>query len=79
MSKKSANRSKLVNLGKRIQELRIQNSISQEKLADLAGVHRTYVGMIERGEKNMTIRSVEKIATALGVTLSELFDGFENG
>lgn len=79
MKDNSADRAKLKNLGKRIKEMRSERSISQEELAELAGVHRTYVGMIERGEKNVTILSAQKIATALGVSISELFKGYENG
>ena len=47
-------------------------NISQEELADRAGVHRTYVGMLERAEKNVTVLSLEKIATALNVPIEEL-------
>jgi len=70
---------KLLNLGKRIKKMRAERSISQEKFADLAGVHRTYVGMIERGEKNITVISASKIASALGITVSALFEGYEDG
>ena len=46
--------------------------MSQEQLAELAGVHRTYIGMIERAEKNITLLSIAKIASALNVNISEL-------
>jgi transcriptional regulator with XRE-family HTH domain len=46
--------------------------LSQEQLADLAGVHRTYIGMLERGEKNVTIYNIERIAGALGVEAAAL-------
>ncbi|QWE98147.1 helix-turn-helix domain-containing protein [Cupriavidus sp. EM10] len=46
--------------------------LSQEELAELAGVHRTYVGMLERGEKNVTIYNIERIADALGVEPASL-------
>ncbi|MFT4178759.1 MAG: helix-turn-helix transcriptional regulator [Thermomonas sp.] len=46
--------------------------LSQEQLAERAGVHRTYVGMLERGEKNVTIYNIERIATALNVEPAEL-------
>jgi transcriptional regulator with XRE-family HTH domain len=46
---------------------RLALGFSQEELAEAAGVHRTYVGMLERGEKNVTIYNIERIATALGV------------
>lgn len=79
MKKNLADRAKLKNLGSRIRRMRTEKSISQEELADRAGVHRTYVGMIERGEKNITVLSAEKIAAALGVSISELFEGYEDG
>lgn len=79
MRKNTADRAKLQNLGKRIRTMRRERSISQEELADLAGVHRTYVGMIERGEKNVTVISAAKIAAALGVSVSDLFEGYEDG
>ena len=59
---------------KRLRELRDQRGISQEKLGSLAGVHRTYIGMLERGEKNITLGNMEKIAKALGVRLRDLID-----
>lgn len=46
--------------------------ISQEKLAELAGLHRTYISSVERGERNVTIETVEKLAKALKVTMAEL-------
>lgn len=45
---------------------------TQEKLAEIAGLHRTYIGSVERGERNITLLNAEKIACALGVLLSEL-------
>jgi len=48
--------------------------LSQEKLAELSGCHPTYIGQIERGEKNATIESIEKIASALNISLSKLFE-----
>ena len=63
----------LLAFGQRVQELRKEKKLSQEQLADLAGVHRTYVGMIERAEKNITLCNIEKIAKALKVEIKELF------
>lgn len=63
----------LLAFGQRVQELRKENSLSQEQLADLAGVHRTYIGMIERAEKNITLCNIEKIAKALKVDIKDLF------
>ncbi|MBR2634992.1 MAG: helix-turn-helix transcriptional regulator [Clostridia bacterium] len=63
-------------LGQRIRNYRIKAGLSQEKLAELSGCHPTYVGQIERGEKNATIESIEKIAGALKLPLSTLFEKF---
>ena len=61
-------------IGQRIRNYRTQKGLSQEKLAELAGCHPTYIGQLERGEKNATLESVEKIASAMDISLSELFD-----
>ena len=61
-------------LGQRIRNYRMSQGLSQEKLAELAKCHPTYIGQLERGEKNATIESVEKIATALHISLSTLFE-----
>ncbi len=61
-------------LGQRIRNYRNEQGLSQEKLAELAGCHPTYIGQIERGEKNATIESIAKIASALHVSLSKLFE-----
>ena len=50
-----------------VRKLRLDLGISQEELAERAGVHRTYVGMLERSEKNVTIYNIERIAKALEV------------
>ena len=63
----------LLSFGKRVQELRKTKGISQEELASFAGVHRTYIGMIERAEKNITLCNIEKIANALNISISDLF------
>lgn len=60
-------------LGLRIKNLRTHEGYSQEQFASLVGVHRTYMGAVERGEKNITIITAKKIALALGISLSELF------
>jgi transcriptional regulator with XRE-family HTH domain len=59
--------------GERIRDLRLAKGLSQEELAFRAGVHRTYLGGIERGERNPALKNIALIADALGVTLSELF------
>lgn len=62
-----------VKFGKKVREERLKLSLSQEALAEKAGVHRTYIGMIERAEKNITLENIEKIAKALGMSLKDLF------
>jgi len=59
--------------GKKVQGLRQKRGISQEKLAHEVGVHRTYLGFVERGERNPTLTKIEKIAKALGVSIQDLF------
>ena len=61
-------------VGKRIKYLRNQLGVSQEELADKAGIDRTYITSVECGKRNISIVNIEKIANALGVTLSKLFD-----
>ena len=61
-------------IGQRIRNYRTAAGLSQEKLAELSGCHPTYIGQLERGEKNATIESVERIASALGISLSKLFE-----
>ena len=64
----------LENFGRRVKEERIKQNLSQEELAAKAGVHRTYIGMIERAEKNITLLNIEKIAKGLGVNISKLLE-----
>lgn len=64
----------LVRFGQRLKYLRAINNISQEELAFRAGVHRTYIGMIERAEKNITLLSLYKIAGAFNINLKDLID-----
>ena len=61
-------------VGQRIRSYRIQRGLSQEKLAELCGCHPTYIGQLERGEKNATLESVDKIVSALNISLSKLFE-----
>jgi transcriptional regulator with XRE-family HTH domain len=61
--------------GQRVREERLKQGLSQEALAEKAGVHRTYVGMIERAEKNITLLNIEKIAKALDVEIGTLLKG----
>lgn len=64
-------------LGTRIRELRRKRGFSQESFADHCGLHRTYMGGIERGEHNLTIQTALTIARGLGISLSKLMSGIE--
>ena len=57
----------VVTFAENVRRLRRESGMSQEELADRAGLHRTYIGMLERAEKNVTIYNIEKLAIALGV------------
>jgi transcriptional regulator with XRE-family HTH domain len=59
-------------VAKNIRALRVKNNLSQEGLADLCRLHRTYVGSVERGERNISIDNIERIAAALGVAVTDL-------
>ena len=61
--------------GERLRAERIARKLSQEALADVLGVHRTYIGGLERGERNVTLRTVERLAQRLGVEPLDLIDG----
>lgn len=60
--------------GKRVRSTRIECGLSQEKLAHTCELDRTYVGGVERGERNISLVNIHKIATALGVSPKELFE-----
>ena len=64
-----------VRLGGRVRNIRKSRGWSQEELADACNLHRTYIGGIERVERNVSVRNVEKIAVALGVAIGKLFEG----
>jgi len=61
--------------GKAVRNRRQKLGVSQEEFADVCGLDRTYIGGIERGERNVSLVNIEKIARALRVSLSELFRG----
>jgi transcriptional regulator with XRE-family HTH domain len=61
-----------VKLGEKIKKIRKEKELSQEQLATKSKLHRTYISDIERGDRNVSIRNIEKIAKALGVTISDL-------
>ena len=60
--------------GQRIRALRTDEGLSQEALADRAGLHRTYVGSVERGERNIALDNIHALAAALGVSPARLVD-----
>ncbi len=64
----------LIFLGKKIRQEREKMGVSQEQFGKLAKVHRTYVGMIERGEKNITLYNLKRFADALGLPVRDLID-----
>ena len=63
----------LLRFGQRVQMLRTDKHLSQEQLAEAAGLHRTYIGMVERAERNISLKNIAKIARALRVDMKELF------
>ncbi len=58
--------------GTGLRKIRIAKGLSQERLADLAGLHRTYISSVERGERNVTLQTVETLAKVLEVSMSKL-------
>ena len=63
--------------GETVRRLRLERGYSQERFAEMCGLHRTYIGSIERGEKVVTIVTAEKLARALGLSLTGLFAELE--
>ena len=61
--------------GSNIRQIRKRAGLSQEELADRSGLHRTYIGGIERGERNPSLENIVALAVGLGCSLEELFDG----
>lgn len=59
--------------GRRVRELRKSRGLSQEELGEKANLHYTYIGGVERGERNLSLSCIEKIAKGLGVDIGELF------
>jgi transcriptional regulator with XRE-family HTH domain len=68
----------LVKFGERVRIIRKEKGLSQEQLSFKADLHRTYIGMIERAEKNITLINIEKIANALDININDLMT-FQNG
>jgi transcriptional regulator with XRE-family HTH domain len=57
-----------------LREFRLRKGYSQEKLAEIAKLHRNYIGMVERGERNITLLNIKKLARALDIEVSELLE-----
>lgn len=66
-----------VQIGKRIRVLRKTKALTQEELADNSGLHRSHMGQVERGESNLTVLTLHKIGSALGLSLSDMLRGIE--
>jgi len=64
--------------GKRVREMREKKQISQEKFALLISMDRTYYSSVENGKRNISLKNINKIATGLDISLSELFEGVES-
>jgi transcriptional regulator with XRE-family HTH domain len=62
-------------VGKRVRRLRKKKELSQEEFADLCGIHRGHMGQIERGEKNLTLSTLQKLGKGLKVSVSSLLRG----
>ena len=82
MSSKTADQREKISIrdviAQNIRDLRRNLGISQEDLADNAGLHRTYIGSVERGERNISLENILKISRALNTKAADLFRGEEN-
>jgi len=67
------NKEILIKFGQRIREERNKQGLSQEELAARADMHRTYIGMIERAERNITLGNIHKLSQALGIKINDIF------
>lgn len=67
-----------IKFGQKIRDLRNARGISQEKLAEFANLHRTYISSVEQGKRNVSLENIEKLAVALNCTITEFFSNPEN-
>jgi XRE family transcriptional regulator, regulator of sulfur utilization len=65
-------------VGRRFKELRLKREMSQEVLADKAGLHRNYIGYVERADRSVTVDTLGRLTHALDITLAEFFQPFTN-
>lgn len=66
------------NIGKKVRLARTQANLSQEELAEKAGVHRTFIGMVERGERNISVYALYKILFAMNISMDKFFAEKDN-
>ena len=69
----------LLKYGQVVRKIRLEKGISQETLADLSGLHRTYMSDVELGKRNVSLENIDRIANALEVSISEIFKQIESG
>lgn len=69
----------LIKYGQVVRKIRLEKGFSQEMLADLSGLHRTYMSDVELGKRNVSLENIDRIANALGVSISEIFKQIESG
>ncbi|MBQ9375203.1 MAG: helix-turn-helix transcriptional regulator [Ruminococcus sp.] len=69
----------LLKYGQVVRKIRLEKGISQETLADLSGLHRTYMSDVELGKRNVSLENIDRIANALDVSISEIFRQIESG
>lgn len=67
----------LLKYGQVVRKIRLEKGISQETLADLSGLHRTYMSDVELGKRNVSLENIDRIANALEVSISEIFKQIE--
>lgn len=63
----------LKDFGLRVKQLRLERNWTQQDLADRSGFHKNYIGMVERGERNISLKNIEMLAEAFGITINHLF------
>jgi transcriptional regulator with XRE-family HTH domain len=63
----------LIKFGQRVKELRTEKNFTQQQLADISGLHKNYIGMVERGERNPSLVNIHALARSLEINLSDFF------